>query len=85
MYYIIYYYLNLLSITDCNVIKNIPRKTFNKTSPKRKSWIRHYARKWPLMAGDDASAGYAWTVCHGNMRWTPAEHTGTSQEMNRTR
>jgi hypothetical protein len=31
MYYITYYYLNSLSITDCNVIKNIPRENIFQT------------------------------------------------------
>jgi hypothetical protein len=42
MYYITYYYLNSLSITDCNILKNIPRKNIFQNTPKRKSSIRHW-------------------------------------------
>jgi hypothetical protein len=39
MYYIIYYYLNSLSITDCNVIKNNPRENIFQTHlpPKKEN------------------------------------------------
>jgi hypothetical protein len=37
IYYITYYYLNSLSITDCNVIKNVPKKTFFNSPLQKKN------------------------------------------------
>jgi hypothetical protein len=44
MYYTTYYYPNSLSVTVCNVIKISLGKTFFKTLPKRKSWIRRWCK-----------------------------------------
>jgi hypothetical protein len=52
MYYIIYYYFNSLSMTDCNIIKNISRENIfqppQKKKKNRKFWIYHWPYRYVL-------------------------------------